>query len=47
MKCLALSGARSAAIAHFKNYQVFLRRDLNAEPLAQLRTYYESLLKER
>lgn len=43
MKCLALSGAPSAAIAHFKDYRTMLRRELNAEPLPELQAYYDQL----
>ncbi|MEX2161770.1 MAG: BTAD domain-containing putative transcriptional regulator [Anaerolineales bacterium] len=43
MKCLVLSGAPSAAIAHFKDYRTMLRRDLNAEPMQELRKYYDQL----
>jgi two-component SAPR family response regulator len=43
MKCLALSGASSSAIAHFKDYRAMLRRDLNAEPLPELQAYYDQL----
>ncbi|MEX1248064.1 MAG: BTAD domain-containing putative transcriptional regulator [Anaerolineales bacterium] len=43
MKCLALSGAPSAAIAHFKQYRALLRKELNAEPLRELREYYNQL----
>jgi LuxR family maltose regulon positive regulatory protein len=43
MKCLALSGAPSAAIAHFKRYKSLLRKELNSEPLPELTEYYETL----
>ncbi len=43
MKCLALSGSPSAAIAHFRKYKSLLRKDLNAEPLVDLQKYYEEL----
>lgn len=43
MKCLALSGAPSAAIAHFKRYKSLLRKELNSEPLPELQEYYETL----
>jgi DNA-binding SARP family transcriptional activator len=43
MKCLSLSGAPSAAIAHFKRYKSLLRKELNSEPLAELQEYYETL----
>lgn len=43
MKCLALSGSPSAAIAHFRKYKSLLRKDLNAEPLADLQKYYDQL----
>jgi LuxR family maltose regulon positive regulatory protein len=43
MKCLALSGAPSAAIMHFKDYRAMLRKDLNAEPLPELQAYYNQL----
>jgi LuxR family transcriptional regulator, maltose regulon positive regulatory protein len=43
MKCLNLLGSPSAALAHFKRYKAMLRKDLNAEPLAELQEYYEQL----
>ena len=43
MKCLALSGAPSAAIVHFKDYRALLRKELNAEPLPELEAYYNQL----
>ena len=43
MKCLTLSGAPSAAIAHFKRYKSLLRKELNSEPLPELQEYYETL----
>jgi two-component SAPR family response regulator len=43
MKCLALSGATSAAIAHFKRYKSILRKELNSEPLPELQEYYNTL----
>ena len=43
MKCLALSGASSSAIAHFKHYRAMLRKELNAEPLPELQAYYDQL----
>ena len=43
MRCLALSGATSAAIAHFKDYRAMLRRELNAEPLPELQAYHDQL----
>ncbi|MEX2143460.1 MAG: BTAD domain-containing putative transcriptional regulator [Anaerolineales bacterium] len=43
MQCLALSGAASAAIAHFNDYRTMLRKELNAEPLPELKAYYEQL----
>jgi len=43
MKCLTLSGAPSAAIAHFKRYKSLLRKELNSEPLPELQAYYETL----
>jgi two-component SAPR family response regulator len=43
MKSLALSGAPSAAIAHFKHYRSLLRKELNAEPLQELQEYYDQL----
>jgi DNA-binding SARP family transcriptional activator len=43
MKCIALSGAPSVAIAHFNEYRALLRRELNAEPLQELRDYYDQL----
>jgi len=44
MKCLALSGAPSAAIAHFRDYSAMLRKELNAEPLPELQAYYDQLV---
>jgi two-component SAPR family response regulator len=46
MKCLALSGASSAAIAHFKRYKSILRKELNSEPLPELQEYYNTLTKQ-
>lgn len=43
MKSLVLSGAPSAAIAHFKDYRSLLRKELNAEPLQELQEYYDQL----
>lgn len=43
MKCLTLSGAPTAAIAHFKRYRSLLRKELNSEPLPELQEYYETL----
>jgi len=43
MKCLTLSGAPSAAIAHFKRYKSLLRKELNSEPLRELTEFYETL----
>lgn len=43
MKSLVLSGAPSAAIAHFKHYRSLLRKELNAEPLQELQEYYDRL----
>ena len=43
MKCLALSGAPSAAIAHFKRYRSLLHKELNSEPLSELQAYFEEL----
>ncbi len=43
MKNLVDSGAPSSAIAHFKGYQELLRKELNAEPLSELRAYYDQL----
>ncbi|MCW5876595.1 MAG: hypothetical protein KIS85_06900 [Anaerolineales bacterium] len=43
MRCLALSGSPSAAIAHFKKYRALLRQELNAEPLPELQAYYQEL----
>lgn len=46
MKCLTLSGAPSAAIAHFKRYKSLLRKELNSEPLPELQEYYETLTEK-
>ncbi|UYN92124.1 MAG: tetratricopeptide repeat protein [Anaerolineales bacterium] len=43
MKSMADSGASSAAILHYKEYQKLLRRELNAEPIEALQTYYQQL----
>jgi len=43
MKCLTLSGAPSAAIAHYNRYKALLRKELNSEPLPELQEYYETL----
>lgn len=43
MKSMADSGATSAAILHYKEYQKLLRKELNAEPIEALKTYYQQL----
>ena len=43
MNCLVLSGAPSAAKAHFHQYKALLREELNADPLPELQVYYDKL----
>ncbi len=43
MKSMADSGAASAAILHYREYEKLLRKELNAEPIEALQTYYQQL----
>ncbi|MDA1330002.1 MAG: BTAD domain-containing putative transcriptional regulator [Chloroflexi bacterium] len=43
MSCLVQSGAPSAAKVHFQAYKEMLRKELNAEPLAELQDYFDAL----
>ncbi|QYK51571.1 MAG: hypothetical protein KF701_03540 [Anaerolineales bacterium] len=43
MKSMADSGATSAAILHYKEYERLLRKELNAEPIEALQAYYQQL----
>ena len=43
MKCLVEAGAATAAKAHFKSYRELLTDELQAEPVEELRKYYEKI----
>jgi DNA-binding SARP family transcriptional activator len=43
MDCLVQSGATSAAKAHFQDYVALLHRELNAQPLPELKAFYDRL----
>jgi DNA-binding SARP family transcriptional activator len=43
MKCQVEIGSKSAAIAHYKRYKALLRKELNAEPMPELETYFNQI----